>query len=134
MTEGAFLHYCMCHSKPLNTNNQYLFSRFRLAFSPTLYKFIVRACWAWVHSCFGVRVKISPYINYLLLCSASNRCSIRPFKSLSSSTLPMNFEKVKYKAHWTFVTRSWMVKNTKLEIQKWHKIKQDIHRSCRNLV
>ena len=31
---------------PLNTNNRYLFSRFRLAFSPTFYKFIVWACWA----------------------------------------------------------------------------------------
>ena len=31
---------------PLNTNNRYLFSRFRLAFSPTFYKFTVQACWA----------------------------------------------------------------------------------------
>ena len=31
---------------PLNTNNRYLFSRFRLVFSPIFYKFIVWACWA----------------------------------------------------------------------------------------
>ena len=31
---------------PFNTIFQYLFSRFRLVFSPTLYKFIVRAFWA----------------------------------------------------------------------------------------
>ena len=49
---------------PLNTNNRYLFSRFKLAFSPTFYKFIVRACWAWVHSYFGVRAKTSPYISF----------------------------------------------------------------------
>ena len=56
----AFLHVLLF---PLNTNNRYLFSRVSLAFSPTLYKFIIRAYWAWVHSCFGVRVKTSPYNN-----------------------------------------------------------------------
>ena len=30
-------------------------------FPPTLYKFIVRACWAWVHSCFGVQAKTGSY-------------------------------------------------------------------------
>ena len=42
---------------PFNTIFQYLFPRFRLAFSPTLYKFIVRAFWAWVHSYFGFKSK-----------------------------------------------------------------------------
>ena len=32
---------------------QHLGLRFRLAFCPTLYKFIVRASWAWIHSYFG---------------------------------------------------------------------------------
>ena len=32
---------------------QHLGLRFRLAFYPTLYKFIVGASWAWIHSCFG---------------------------------------------------------------------------------
>ena len=31
---------------------------FRLALSPTLYKFIVRAFWAWAHSCFGFESKL----------------------------------------------------------------------------
>ena len=43
-------------------------------------------------------------------CSASNYCSIRLSKSLSSSTLPVISNRVKYKAHWTFVTRSWKEK------------------------
>ena len=42
---------------PFNTIFQYLFPRFRLAFSPILYKFIVRAFWAWVHSYFGFKSK-----------------------------------------------------------------------------
>ena len=46
-------------------------------------------------------------------CSASNCCSIRPSKSLSSSTLLVNSNRVKYKAHWTFVTRSWKGKREK---------------------
>ena len=43
---------------PFNTIYQYLYPRFRLAFSPTLYKFIVRAFWAWVHSCSGFKSKL----------------------------------------------------------------------------
>ena len=43
------IHYC------------YLLSKFRLVLSPTLYKFIVWACWAWTQSCFGVQVKTGPY-------------------------------------------------------------------------
>ena len=41
-----------------NTIFQSLFPRFRLAFFPTLYKFIVRAFWAWVHSYFGFKPKL----------------------------------------------------------------------------
>ena len=43
---------------PFNTINQYLFPIFRLTFSPTLYKFIIRAFWAWAHSCFGFESKM----------------------------------------------------------------------------
>ena len=43
---------------PFNTINQYLFPIFRLAFSPILYKFIIRAFWAWAHSCFGFESKL----------------------------------------------------------------------------
>ena len=46
-----------------NTIFQYLFPRFRLAFSPTLYKFIIRAFWAWVHSYF--RFKSKPVLTLL---------------------------------------------------------------------
>ena len=42
---------------PFNTIFQYLFPGFILPFSPTLYKFIVRAFWAWVHSYFGFKSK-----------------------------------------------------------------------------
>ena len=52
-------------------------------------------------------------------CSASNCCSIRLSKSLSSSTLPVNSNRVKYKAHWTSVTRSWKGKHKEQKIQKW---------------
>ena len=61
---GCFFALLHVQFLPLNTDNRYLFSRFRLAFSPTFYKFIVRACYAWVHSCFGVRAKTSPYNGY----------------------------------------------------------------------
>ena len=40
---------------PFNTVYQYLYPRFRLAFFPTLYKFIVRA---WVHSCSRFKLKL----------------------------------------------------------------------------
>ena len=51
---------------PFNTIFQYLFSRFRLAFSPTLYKFIV---WAFCLSpfLFWVQAKTSPYNIYIVL-------------------------------------------------------------------
>ena len=42
-----------------NTIYQYLYPRFRLTFSSTLYKFIVRAFWAWVHSCSGFKSKLA---------------------------------------------------------------------------
>ena len=50
---------------PFNTIYQYLYSRFGLAFSPTLYKFIVRAFWAWVHSCSGFKSKLVLTLNIL---------------------------------------------------------------------
>ena len=37
---------------------QHLDLRFRLAFYPTLYKFIVQASWAWIHSCFGFKLNL----------------------------------------------------------------------------
>ena len=43
---------------PFNAIYQYLYPRFRLAFSPTLYKFIVRTFWAWVHSCSEFKSKL----------------------------------------------------------------------------
>ena len=43
---------------PFNTIYQYLYPRFRLAFSPTLYKFIIQAFWAWVHSYYGFKSKL----------------------------------------------------------------------------
>ena len=61
-------------------------------------------------------------------CSPSNYCSIGPSKSLS----PLHYWwilRVRYKANWTSVTRSWKGKSKELKIQKWHKIKQDIQRS-----
>ena len=42
---------------PFNTIFQYLFPKFRLAFSLTLYKFIVWAFWVWLHSYFGFKSK-----------------------------------------------------------------------------
>ena len=44
-----------------NVVTQYLGPRSRLAFYPTLYKFIVQTLWAWIHSCFGVQAKSGPY-------------------------------------------------------------------------
>ena len=49
---------------PFNIVYQYLYPRSRLAFSPTLYKFIIRAFWAWVHSCFGFKPKLVLTIIY----------------------------------------------------------------------
>ena len=43
---------------PFNTIYKYLYPRFRLVFSPTLYKFIIRTFWAWVHSCSGFKSKL----------------------------------------------------------------------------
>ena len=43
---------------PSDTIIQHLGLRFRLAFYPTLYKFIVRASWAWIHSCFGFKLNL----------------------------------------------------------------------------
>ena len=58
---------------PFNTYiYQYLYPRFRLAFSPTLYKFIVRAFWAWVHSCSGFKSKLVLTESYLNRLSTTN--------------------------------------------------------------
>ena len=55
---GYFLYLYICNFFLLiNTIDQYLFPRFRLTSSPTLYKFIVWAFWAWVHSYFGFKPK-----------------------------------------------------------------------------
>ena len=43
------------------THNRYLHSKIRLVLSPTLYKFVVWACWAKTQSCLGVQAKIGPY-------------------------------------------------------------------------
>ena len=45
-------------------HNCYLFSNLRLVLTPTLYKFIVWACWARIQSYFGVQAKIGPYKTY----------------------------------------------------------------------
>ena len=50
---------------PSNAIIQYLCPRFRLAFSPALYKFIVRASWAWIHSCTGF--KSNPVLTILIV-------------------------------------------------------------------
>ena len=41
----------------------YFISKIRLVLSPTLYKFIVWACWARTQSCFRVQAKIGHYIS-----------------------------------------------------------------------
>ena len=72
MTDDTFCVYTC--ATPFNTIFQYLFPRFRLAFSPTLYKFIVRAFWAWIHSYFGFKSKpvltytkwFYPLVNFIL--------------------------------------------------------------------
>ena len=43
------------------THNRYLLFKIRLVLSPTLYKFIVWACWARTQSCFKVQVETGPY-------------------------------------------------------------------------
>ena len=65
---GWFLYLIRINTLP-TIHNHYVFSKFRLVLSPTLYKFIVWACWAWVQSCFawvqscfGVQAKTGPYI------------------------------------------------------------------------
>ena len=50
-----------------NTINQYLYPGFRLTFSPALYKFIVRAFWAWVHSCSGFKSNLVPTYIYIYI-------------------------------------------------------------------
>ena len=41
--------------QPLYAKIQYFGPRFRLAFSPALYKFIIWATWAWIHSYSGFK-------------------------------------------------------------------------------
>ena len=52
---GYFLYRLRVKLFTSNAIIQDLGPRFRLAFSPTLYKFIVWASWAWVHSCSGFK-------------------------------------------------------------------------------
>ena len=61
MSEDTFCTYMDVQLFPSNAVTQYLGLRSRLAFYPTLYKFIARALWAWIHSCFGVQAKAGPY-------------------------------------------------------------------------
>ena len=49
------------------THDCYLLSKFMLVLSPTLYKFIVWACWAWTQSYFGVQAKTGPYNIYIYI-------------------------------------------------------------------
>ena len=50
------------------THDCCLHSKIRLVLSPTLYKFIVWACWAKTQSCFGVQAKTGPYNIYVCAC------------------------------------------------------------------
>ena len=43
------------------THDRYLIFKITLVLSPTLYKFIVWACWARTQSCFRVQAKTGPY-------------------------------------------------------------------------
>ena len=52
---GYYLHRLRVQLWPFNAKIQDLGPRFRLAFSPTLYKFIVWATWAQIHSCSGFK-------------------------------------------------------------------------------
>ena len=54
----VFFLVCACNFFLFNAIYQYLYPRFKLAFSPTLYKFIIRVFWAWVHSCSGFKSKL----------------------------------------------------------------------------
>ena len=70
------------------------FSKFRLALSPTLYKFIVWACWAWVQSCFGVQAKTGPYnylFNLLRLLFVSFGLVFQDFLSLTHTKNSLHF-------------------------------------------
>ena len=48
------------------TLDRCLHSKIRLVLSPTLYKFIVWACWAKTQSCFEVQAKTGPYKNHFI--------------------------------------------------------------------
>ena len=65
---------CILYSQHLfqTTHDRYLFSKIRLVLSPTLYKFIVWACWAKTQSSLGSKPKLvltvlKAYINHSFL-------------------------------------------------------------------
>ena len=58
LVRGYSLHKLRLQLQSLYAKIQYLGPRFRLAFSPTLYKFIVWATWAWIHSCSGFKLNL----------------------------------------------------------------------------
>ena len=58
------------------THDRYLYSKIRLVLSPTLYKFIVWACWAKTQSCFGVQARIGPY-NWRRLWGSNPRLDLK---------------------------------------------------------
>ena len=79
-TLGSWLYYsgyaeddfCILYSQLFfqTTHDRYLLFKIKLVLSPTLYKFIVWACWAKTQSCFGVQAEIGPYIiQYKTSCS-----------------------------------------------------------------
>ena len=59
--EDIFISYTQLFFQTIH--DRYFLSKIRLVPSPTLYKFIVLACWAKTQSCFGVQAKTGPYIN-----------------------------------------------------------------------
>ena len=55
--------FCILYSQLFfqTTHDCYLIFKIMLVFSPTLYKFIVWACWARTQSCFRVQAKTGPH-------------------------------------------------------------------------
>ena len=64
---GYYLHRLRVQLFPFNTIIQDLGPRFRLAFSLALYKFIVWATWAWIHSCSGFKSNLVLTVNFLFV-------------------------------------------------------------------
>ena len=102
---GCFLHVCMCDSFHFNTIYQYLYPRFRLVFFPTLYKFIVRAFWAWVHSCSEFKSKLVLTAGFLIFAKhfALTSC---PFNMINFTNL---FYYSAYFCYYSWVTLHFLV-------------------------